>query len=306
MAIPDAIRSGPFLLRQARAEGLSVDVLRGKRFRRLHPGVYACADLALTLPLRVAAARLLLPADAVVSHITALQLAGVDVGPAAPLHFSTRHQNQVRLEGVVCHRLTRPINRRFDGGLLMMCLEQAWVRASLMLPFVDRVIAADWLLRLGLTSLPALHSYTLGSREHGVRRARRTLRYVCERVDSPRETILRLILVFARLPAPVPNVWVGNDVDPLARSDLVYLAYKVVVEYDGEHHWRDRRQRERDIARREALERAGWTMVVVTAAGLTRPHEVVRRVHMALCERGYRGPEPVFSESWQRWFATGR
>jgi len=187
-----------------------------------------------------------------------------------------------------------------------MAPEQAWVRASLTLPFVERVIAADWLLRLGRTSLPALRTYVDGSHEHGVRRARRTLRYVRERVDSPRETILRLMLVFARLPEPEPNLWVGNDTDPLARSDLVYLTYKVVVEYDGQHHWLDQRQRERDIERREALERAGWTMVVVTAEGITRPREVVRRVHAALCERGYRGPDPVFSDTWRCWFALRR
>jgi hypothetical protein len=36
---------------------------------------------------------------------------------------------------------------------------------------------------------------------------------------------------------------------------------------------------------------------------MRNPHEVVRRVHRALVEGGYRGPAPVFSDVWNRWFA---
>jgi very-short-patch-repair endonuclease len=40
---------------------------------------------------------------------------------------------------------------------------------------------------------------------------------------------------------------------------------KLAVEYDGDHHWTDRRQFNNDIARQEALTGLGWIDVRVTA-----------------------------------------
>lgn len=302
--IPDALRTEPFLLAKARDAGLSRDVLRGARFRRLHPGVYVCAGVAMTLQVRVAAALLALPDDAVASHVTAVQLLGVNIGPDSPLHFSTRHPHQVRLAGIACHRLTDRLSPVWLAGAPLMPPEQAWVRSAAQLGFVDRVVAGDWLLHLGRTQLTSLQKYATASHEPGVQRARRALAHVRGRVESPRETRLRLMLVFARLPEPQPNLSVGDSEDFIARPDLVYQAYRVLVEYDGDHHRTDRRQWRRDIVRREALEREGWRIIVVTAECMRDPHNVVRRVHRALVERGYRGPEPVFSDVWCRWFAT--
>lgn len=302
--VPAELQHRPFRLDEAQRHGLSRRVLQAKRFVRVHRQVYACADLELTLRTRIVAALLVMPADAAAASITALQLYGVDVGPCVPLHLSTRHPHQARLPNVVLHRHTwAPTRRRWDG-LPVCCPEQAWVRAGLRLTFVERVVAGDWLLHLGRTSLPALQAYADSSHEHGVKRARRALAYVRERVESPRETVLRLMLRFARLPEPHPNVPLGNSTRFLARVDLIYLAYRVIVEYDGDHHRIDRRQRERDIERREALEREGWRVIVVTAQSMRHPQQVVRRVHRALVEGGYRGPAPVFSDVWNHWFAA--
>ena len=178
------------------------------------------------------------------------------------------------------------------------------MQSARLLRFVDVVVAGDWLLHLRHTTLPALQAYVDTSHEHGVKRARRALRYVRERAESPRETLLRLMLVFARLPEPELNLplWQGEQF--IARPDLLYPAYRVVIEYDGRHHVDDRAQYERDIARREALERAGWRVIVVTAAAMHRPEQVVWRVYRALRERGYSGRPPVFSDVWRRWFVA--
>ncbi|MBF6842431.1 DUF559 domain-containing protein, partial [Acinetobacter baumannii] len=117
------------------------------------------------------------------------------------------------------------------------------------------------------------------------------------------ETLLRLMLVFARLPEPKLNVdivdgW-GRHV---ARVDLLLRRWKVVVEYDGRHHETDPAQWKRDRERREALEALGYRVIVVAASDLAAPASVPWRVHAALVQRGYAGPSPVTSTQWLRWF----
>jgi len=301
---PTALQHRPFLLSEALESGLTKRQLQSKRFVRLHRRVYVCADVDLTLAVRLRAALLVLPSGTAVAGVTALRHYGVEVGPPQPLHVATTHDHHVRIAGVATHQRKNGIATRSWRGLPTCQPEQAWVQACLELGFVDRVIAGDWLLHLNRTRLPKLQAYVTASHEHGVKRARRALAFVRERAESPRETRLRLMLVFARLPEPKSNRNLGDEYDFIARCDLVYSAYKVIVEYDGDQHRIDRRQRERDIERREALEGAGWRVIVITAAGMRNPHEVVRRVHRALVERGYRGPAPVFSDVWNRWFAA--
>lgn len=62
-----------------------------------------------------------------------------------------------------------------------------------------------------------------------------------------------------------------------------YRAWKVAVEYDGEQHWTDRRQRARDIDRLAELEAEGWRIVHVSAELLDeRPAVIVARVRAAI------------------------
>ncbi len=83
------------------------------------------------------------------------------------------------------------------------------------------------------------------SRSHldGVVRAREAAVLVRERVDSFRETDLRLWLVLAGLPEPEVNIDVfADDGTWLARGDLVLQQYRLVVEHEGWHHERDAEQ----------------------------------------------------------------
>jgi G:T-mismatch repair DNA endonuclease (very short patch repair protein) len=266
-------------------------------------GVHGYADLELTPWTWALAALLVLPKDSVIARTTALWLWGVEIGRPLPVHATTTHPHPVRHAGLICHRRRRPVPQHRRRGIAVTTPEQSFIESCLELGFVDRIVAGDWLLRLGHTSLAALQTAIDSSAVRGVTRARRAVAHVRERVDSPRETVLRLMLVFAGLPEPEPNLPIGDRDDFIARPDLVYLAYRVVVEYDGQHHWSTEGQREHDIARREALERAGWRVIVVTRVGIRRPQDVVRRVHQALVEHGYDGPPPQLNATWMRCFA---
>jgi hypothetical protein len=151
--------------------------------------------------------------------------------------------------------------------------------------------------------MATLTAYATARHLHGVKRARRLLRHVRERVESPAETLVRLLLVWSYLPAPECNVdIVDAEGRFVARGDLVLHRWRVVVEYDGWYHERDGQQRQRDVLRRERLEALGWRVIVVTAEDLKRPESIPWRVHTALTQAGYRGGPPRTSIMWRTWF----
>ena len=285
--------------------GLSSTVLKGKRFRRVFRGVWVYADLLITLHVHIHAARLVLPADAVVSHTTALALLGVESVPQVPLHFSTNTPSRRWHEGIVLHRRIWPLHHEMIDGLPVVGPDRALVDSATVLGHRDLVRAGDALVRLGHTTPEKVRRYAHERHLDGVVRARRAAEQIRAGVDSVTETDVRLLIRFARLPEPEVNGWILNDAGvAIARGDLVYRLHRVIVEYDGWHHERDARQRQKDHLRRERLDAAGWTVIVITAEDLKNPLGIVRRVHAALVAGGYRGPVPVMSTTWHRWFAA--
>jgi hypothetical protein len=273
-------------------------VLRGSRFRQLTRGVYITRDSEATYELQVRAALLYLPAPALATSITGLWLYGVEVGTPLPLRFVTTHPHPVRRDGL---KVTRSTTLPAHHGPVASA-EHCWLAAAAELDLVELVTAGDWLLRLNKVSLPGLRAYAQSPSARYRARARTALDLVCERVESPRESRLRLCLVLAGLPTPDCNVTIGDQERPYGRVDLAYLVFKVIVEYEGDQHRTERYQWNRDIERQEDFVRGGWVLIRVTADRLRWPHEVVLRVFAALREAGYTGPPPVFSATWSRLF----
>ncbi len=86
------------------------------------------------------------------------------------------------------------------------------------------------------------------------------------------------------------------------RVDLVYLEFRVLIEYEGDQHRGDERQWNRDIDRYEDFTRLGFVIIRITAERARYPRLVVRLVDEALRAGGYRGPEPAFDQQWMRLF----
>jgi len=116
----------------------------------------------------------------------------------------------------------------------------------------------------------------------GAGRLRAALEEARPGVDSPMETPTRCILVRGGLPEPEVNGEIYADGRLLAQPDLLYRDAKVAIEYDGEQHFADARQRAHDIERDERLRALGWTVIRVTAAMLAKPWLLVERVRAAL------------------------
>ena len=83
------------------------------------------------------------------------------------------------------------------------------------------------------------------------------------RSASPRETRVRLLVVRAGYPEPEMNGRIELPNGDETHGDLVFRAYRLVLEYDGEQHRTDRRQFRRDVDRLNALARAGWHVIRV-------------------------------------------
>jgi very-short-patch-repair endonuclease len=62
---------------------------------------------------------------------------------------------------------------------------------------------------------------------------------------------------------------------------------QAVIEYDGSHHAEDSEQWLHDLKRREALDRMGWRVIVVTKHDYyDEPEELLHRVRDGLIQQG--------------------
>lgn len=126
-------------------------------------------------------------------------------------------------------------------------------------------------------------------RVRGKRRAASALSKVRTGAESRPETLVRLLLVEAGFPEPELNVELCDRFGfPMARVDLLFREFRVVVEYDGDQHRTDTHQFDRDVARLDDLSAAGWRVVRVGARTLFRdPQDLVSRVRRALIDGGW-------------------
>ena len=89
-----------------------------------------------------------------------------------------------------------------------------------------------------------------------------------ERVESPKETETRLLIVRAGLPEPSVQFDVHDDRFFVARVDLAYPALRIAIEYEGDGHRTSKDQWRRDIRRQRDLEDRGWIVIRLTELDL--------------------------------------
>ena len=283
--IPPRLCAGPFTTRTAADEGVSSHALRGSAWRQLFRGVWILATAPLDRATWLAAARLVLPVDAVLCGLSAADAHGVDVRQAedvvihaafadgAPRQRRGMQLRQLKLEPHEVMRrdrwlVTSPLRTAFD--------------CSRWLSLVEAVVLVDAMAHMGLITLDGLLAF---ASEHPgtrwVRRVATVVRYADARSESPMESRLRLLLVLAGLDGLEPQYVVRTASGSfVARVDLAYVAARVIVEYDGAWHWKQRRA---DDRRRDRLRGLGWTVIVVSAEDYYGdPGGVVQRVDQAL------------------------
>lgn len=133
-----------------------------------------------------------------------------------------------------------------------------------------------------MISLAGLRGFCDRAATPGAARARVAVTYVRERVDSPMESRVRMLIVLAGLPE---------------------AEVKLIVEYDGRHHIERVEQWESDLKRREAIEDDGWRIIVLVANDIyATPAATIDKLHRLLASRGHPGMPARLSLAWQRHF----
>lgn len=307
LVLPDALAGAPFTRPAGMSLGLRTSSFRSGAVRRLAPGVFqATTDGAPMLRDIVSAQLATLDASVVADGLTALQLYGVDLGQRDPIRLAAPADRAIRRAGVRVRRLRiMPPSR---GRLLTP--EAAFAAAAVDLDLVDLVVAGDWLVRLRKTTPAALQQYAAAATGRHCRTVRRAAGLVRDRVDSPPESRLRMCLVLAGLPEPACNVGIGDDHFFIAQPDLAYLLYRLLLEYEGDHHRTDAAQWDKDIRRARQLTQQGYSVERVTKRRLARPRQLVQEIYDGLVAGGYEGLPPVFTRDWlahfERAASTGK
>jgi len=283
----EQLRGRPFTRHEAESLGITRRMLQGKRFVRIHPNIYRLAESEPTTELLARAALLALPPGFAISQVTNLQLRGFDIGPTSPIHLSTTRSGEIDRQGLVVHRHIHAFEVEVVRGMLLVNPARTFVDVATRLDDRRLLRVGDWLVAHAGVGPEDLAHEAFTTHNNGVLRARRVSPLVRAGVESPTESDVRWYLHRGGLPEPETNPDIyAEDGSWLARGDLVYRRRKVLVEYDGWHHERDAAQRQRDHLRREALDAAGWIVIVVTIEDLKRPHSIVLRVRQALRRRG--------------------
>lgn len=257
--------------------------LEGPEFEHVTRGAYVPAVLAQDVAAQCRAVAHVRP-DLVMSHWTAVLLHELPLPPgrtpglldvtAGPGTWPPRRT------GVRGHTAGDPVATVRVRGLPVTTPARTWLDlARDGATAGELVVVGDALLHEGLLA-PAAVACLVGpdASWRGVRSARSAMTLLDGRSESPMESWLRVLLLVAGLPAPDVQHVVTHQGRFVARVDLAWPEHRLAVEYDGAHHL-ERRQHVADLHRREALERAGWTVVVLMAEDvLGDPAGTVARV----------------------------
>lgn len=293
-ALPPGLELGAVTAGEARAAGVSNKRLRSSDLEHPFHGVVVEAGSVRTLLDRCRAYQTWMPLAGFFSHSTAAMLHGL------PLPWSLENELRVHVsvvaptraprgEGVVGHRVDVCPALVLLGDLRVVTPVGAWCQLASVLELDDLIAVGDGLL-CGRYPLASPQEVATAVREYRGRRGSRRLRdaemWIRPRVESRRETLLRLLMVRSGFPEPETNREIPLPAGTgRVRGDLVYFRYKVLVEYDGQQHRTDDVQYNRDIERLHDLRAAGW--IVITVRKDSTREWIRNAIEIALRSRGW-------------------
>lgn len=254
--------------------GVSIRRLSSPEFLRVLPGCYTVAaepagvrEVARILQRRVVPGSL-------ICHVTAAELLGLPLPDkltwegGADIHCTVQpEQKRGSARRLRVHVREDPPSLVVDGVRVEHPFHVLLDLAPL-LSHDELVACIDSLgsrIRVagGLT-VDAVRTACRGRRARGIRAVRAAVRDARDRVDSPRETMTRLMVVRAGYPEPETNRPLR---DPVTGKeywiDLAYPAWKIAIEYDGKRHFTAEQAR-KDHTKDELLHREGWAVLRIT------------------------------------------
>ncbi|MGC5075555.1 hypothetical protein [Agrococcus sp. DT81.2] len=280
--LPETLAATGFRVGDAVDAGLSRGVLRGAAFAKPFRGIRTLKDPETLIERAAAFAPLLRPWQCL-EGVSALAVLGLPVPwrltrePTVEI-VSLKGRGKPEREGVRVRRLAA---ERLDawevGGLPVAPAPLAWALMAGRCTVHELVVLGDAIVTAAehypgrrvpgpLASLAEL-AETVEQRagRSGAAALRAALSRIRERVESPRETDMRLFIVDAGMPEPEVQVEVRDPQTGLllGRADLGHREARVVEEYEGDGH-REKGQWDRDIQKYREFERVGVRTVRAT------------------------------------------
>lgn len=280
----------PFVGAEALANAAIPERAMRRNYEQLYPGVFVPRGIEPSARQRAEAAWLWSKRRGVVAGQSAAAMLGVrwvdGRQPAELIHDNRKTPSRlvVRTEalgpgeviGIGEMRVTSSTRTAFDIGRHTAQRVQA-------LQQLDALANITGVKAVDVEAVIAAHPGA-----GGVRQLRRLLPLIDHGAESPQETVARLALIDAGLPAPRTQVRIFDEYgDFIARVDMAYDDVKVAIEYDGPQHWTDPAVRQRDIDKQFLLTALDW-FVIRASRDLLRYRRAtyVARVENALRERG--------------------
>lgn len=288
----------PFTIRDAREKGITRERTRAGDLDRPFRGIRAPWNPERSFVELCEAYAVAMSDDHFFSHATAGRLLGLplplEVQRSPVLHVTAVLPSRApRASGVVGHH-AKPegVHTTTVKGLRVASAAQTWCDLATVLSVRELIVVGDALVRRKqpLESMDRLRRTVNGG---GGRRGARKLRVAFESVrpgvDSPQETEIRLIIVEAGLPEPIVNAPIRNSHGAfIALGDLAYPEYRVLIEYDGAHHFAGDEQMYKDIDRLDNVMEEKWRVVRLNKTHLRRRATIVAKVRTALLAAGWR------------------
>jgi hypothetical protein len=261
--------------------------LRGPGYVPLLRGAHQPADIPLTHGRRIEGFRAVDGPDHVLlGHSAAWALGARFAGPSEPVAAGISSHHRLRRRREVLPHLARLAPEevlRTDLGVATTPARTAidiargigcrGLAGDLRVARVDAVLRAT-----GTPSAEVRRLAVALRRLHGLPYARVLLSSCADGVDSPRETLLRLLVVRAGFPPPRTQCPVFLDGRQVAALDLGWEEHRVGLEYDGKVH-DDPDQLALDRVRHNLIRLAGWRVLQVDRRLYARRGELIRQLH---------------------------
>lgn len=301
---------------ELRARGVHSRRLASAEFTEAVPGFMtpAADPAALHLVARVLQNKAL--PGAVISHVSAAELVGAplpsehEYAQSGIIHCTLPAEARRRTGArVALHARTGPAATRVRG-LQLSCPIALLCELAGMLDHGDLVACCDQILgpKSAFRPRPSLRALreqaATISGVHGIKRVRKALADARERVESPKETELRLLLQDEGFLEPVVNYEIrAPGTGEGFRLDLAYPSLRIAIEYDGFWHSTDKERHRADRRKDDVLHELGWRVVRAADRDLSTSSDLLGRlIHLGAPQR--RGPGPDDGRSQRAPFAA--
>lgn len=289
------LKPGTLYVRRAlRDQGMHPRVLGSSAILTPLPGYCTRADHPAALERVAWVLQTLIIPGAVISDETAAELIGLPLPRkltrrgGARLRCRVPSDQPARSGRALVVRAGRTFaTERFRGVVVpvpVVILQEIALKLSPM----DLVAAADALVadKNGAhrrVPLQTLREQAQAASGRGADKVRAAVAAARERVWSPMETKMRLVITDRGYQEPQPNVEVRDPATGTAFFlDLAYPGWKIGIEYDSEEHRLNAEQWQRDLHKDEVLHGLGWAVLRVSIADFHDPRNFLLRLDAAI------------------------